>query len=408
MLAALNLKLLPEPLIPIGGGAIDLTPFLIMVGLLSLGSYFMLRRGHQPAVQLALQVGAAPLLVAGYYLAATKVRQLVASDPLLPTGPIELVPLVVGVGLTWLILSRRGPFRQKARRIIQNVAMLAFVFGVYPCACMVRDFLSGVTMLNFDNLTAFKYMMLIVPVSVFAMMWGRVFCGWVCPIGFVQEITTKLTNWMRSNQDQARMRKIRFYVAVLLLVATVLMYKVIKPFNEPILQGMAAGYMSVLAILVMLSVSDDRWERRLRIVRYVALSFFVGATVLGIYLHAAFCVLFTNILDKATILLFIGVLGFSLILSQAWCRFLCPEGALLGLLTRLSGFKINLDRLKCSGCNVCNTVCPVEAINLGKVDEKSCLYCCKCVDACPTDAIDMTQPPSDSLLRLPVLRATGS
>lgn len=342
ILAAFDYKLAPGPLIPVAG-TIDLAPFLIMVFLLSLGSFFM----------------------------------------------------------------RLAPGRQKMRRVIQTAAFVAFVIGFYPCACMVRDLLKGAALVNFNNLQAFEFMMLIVPVGAFALIWGRVFCGWVCPIGFLQEITTKLTNWMRVAPDQTRIRKIRFGLAAALLLGTVAVYAFIRPDNEPLIQGVAAGYLIVLAILIMLSVADTRWERHLRVVRYVALSFFVGATVLGIYLHAAFCVLFTNILDNATVLLFLGVLFSSLVLSQAWCRFLCPEGALLGLLTRYSGWKIRLDKTKCSACNACNTVCPVEAIDVGEVDEKSCLYCCKCVDACPTDAIDMAGQRPEGVVQLTVLGSAG-
>ena len=329
-----------------------------------------------------------------------------SDGPLLPVaGTIDLAPFLIMVTLLSLgsFFMHRYPHRQLMRRVIQCTAFGAFVVGTYPCACMTRDFLLGATKLNWDNLEAFKYLMLIVPVMAFALVWGRVFCGWVCPIGFVQEMATKLTNWMRLSPNQVSIKKVRFGLAAVLLLGTVAMYPVLRPKNEPLLQGVAAGYMIVLAILIMLSVSDGRWERRLRIVRYVALSFFLASTVLGIYLHAAFCVLFTNILDNSTVILFLGVMFASLVLSQAWCRFLCPEGALLSLLTRVSGWKIRLDHGKCSECNVCNTVCPVEAINVGEVDEKSCLYCCKCVDACPTEALDMAGQRSEARVNLTVL-----
>jgi len=116
------------------------------------------------------------------------------------------------------------------------------------------------------------------------------------------------------------------------------------------------------------------------------------------------------------VLLLPGVLFASLILSQAWCRFLCPEGALLGLLTRWSGRKIRLDRRKCTACNTCHRVCPVDAIEVGEVDERSCLYCCRCVDSCPTEAIDMAGVPIDqtgeafgeeSPVELPAVPGTG-
>ncbi len=330
--------------------------------------------------------------------------------PLVPVaGSVDLAPFLLMVGLlTVATLGLRAcAGRQRLRRGVQIVSTAAFVFGLHPCACMVRDLLKGVTLVNFDNLRVFQLTMLIVPVAAFAMAWGRVFCGWVCPIGFIQEMAARLTGPMRRSPHPLRMRRIRMALAAALLLGTTLVYTLWRPANYVVLQGLGAGFLIVLAILIMLSVADDRWERRLRVVRYLSLAFFAAGTLLGIYLHAAFCVLFVNDLDTATIMLFVGVTAASLVLSQAWCRFLCPEGALLGLLTRLSGWKIRLDAARCSSCDTCRKVCPVEAIELGKVDERSCLYCCRCVDQCPTQALAMAGAGAgvreDSLLSLPVV-----
>ncbi|UCD30207.1 MAG: 4Fe-4S binding protein [Planctomycetota bacterium] len=348
-----------------------------------------------------------------YPLAAISFKFL--QEPLIPVaGTVDLAPFLIMIGLLSVggILVRMGWIRQRQwlRRGTQVAATLAFVIGLHPCACMVRDLLQGALKINYDNVRAFQLMMLIVPLATFTIIWGRVFCGWVCPIGFIQEVATKSTNWMRFSPHQKVMRQIRFILAAVLLLGTVVIYTYIRPANEPILQGMAAGYLIVLAILIILGVADKRWELRLRNVRYAALSFFVVSTVLGIYLHAAFCVLFTNDWRRSPVMLLAGVLFASLILSQAWCRFLCPEGALLGLLTRLSGLKIRLNRSKCTACNTCNKACPVEAIEVGQVDERSCLYCCRCVDSCPTKAIDMTDEElvSESLSELPVMPSTDN
>ena len=331
-------------------------------------------------------------------------------EPLIPVaGTVDLAPFLIMIGLLALgaVLMRlgRNPRRQWLRRVTQMAATAAFVLGLHPCACLVRDLLRGLRWVNLDTVLAFQLMMLIVPVAVFALMWGRVFCGWVCPIGFIQELAAKSTNWMRRLPGGKTAARIRFVLAAVLLMGTVAAYSFIRTENEPVLQGLAAGYLIALAILIMLSVSDKQWEKRLRKVRYIALSAFAFATVVGVYLNAAFCVLFTNDWRASPVLLLVGVLFASLVLSQAWCRFLCPEGALLGLLTRFSGTRIRLDEARCSACNVCNKVCPVEAIEIGRVDELSCLYCCKCVDACPTTALVMgpEQNDRDSLMQLPVI-----
>src|SRR5262249_3495321 len=94
--------------------------------------------------------------------------------PLVPVaGTVDLAPFLLMILLPTLgtIGLRARWKRQGLRRGVQIVSTLAFVFGLHPCACMVRDAIRGLLLINFDNLTAFSYMMLIVPVVAFALMW---------------------------------------------------------------------------------------------------------------------------------------------------------------------------------------------------------------------------------------------
>jgi len=126
-------KLLEEAVFPVEGTAIDLLPFYIMFGLLALGS-----------------------------LATLKMKN-----------------------------------RQLARRVVQTCSALAFVVGVHPCMCMIRDTLLGSTLLAINTLEAFKYMMIFCLVAAFGLIYGRIFCGWICPLGFFQEISAAYFNWAR-------------------------------------------------------------------------------------------------------------------------------------------------------------------------------------------------------------------
>lgn len=317
-------------------------------------------------------------------------------EPLVPVaGTVDLAPFLVMVSLLSVgaVLMRVRPawHRQWLRRIVQSIGMLAFVFGLHPCACMVRDLLRGASLVNYNNVWAFQSMMLIVPVVAFGMAWGRAFCGWVCPIGFVQELTGKLGEPLCREGSSRGLLWVRFVMAGSLLLGTLAAYALIRPDNEPLLQGIPAAYLIVLSILITLSVADRRWEVGLRRVRYASLVFFVGGTVLSIHLQAAFCVLFTNDRQYTMLLLLAGVLAAAVILSSAWCRFLCPEGALLSLLTRLSGWRVHWEPSRCTRCNTCRQVCPTDAIETGHVDESACLACCRCIDACPCEALDVGQ-----------------
>ncbi len=75
----------------------------------------------------------------------------------------------------------------------------------------------------------------------------------------------------------------------------------------------------------------------------------------------------------------------SVFIRNFWCRFLCPYGALLGLVSFLSPYKIKRNPVSCIDCNLCAKACP-SAIKVDKVitvlsDE--CTSCLSCVDACP-------------------------
>jgi polyferredoxin len=322
----------------------------------------------------------------------------VFQGPLLPVaGTVDLAPFLVMVTLLTIgaVAMRLRPSwrRQWVRRLMQTTAFCAFVVGLHPCACMIRDLLRGIFWINDNAVLAFQLMMLIVPVAAFAMVWGRVFCGWVCPIGFVQEMVSKLGAPLTQAHSSRAAQWLRFAMAAVLLIGTVVAYAFIRPHNEPLLQGMSAGYLIILAILILLSVADRQWELGLRRVRYIALAFFAGGTILNIHLQAAFCVLFTNDLQQTMLLLLGGVLIATVILSMAWCRFLCPEGALLSLLAPLSGWRVILRPGRCTTCHTCRQMCPVDAIDVGHVDDRSCLHCCRCIDACPTQAIDVAEAP---------------
>jgi NAD-dependent dihydropyrimidine dehydrogenase PreA subunit len=82
------------------------------------------------------------------------------------------------------------------------------------------------------------------------------------------------------------------------------------------------------------------------------------------------------------VLIALGVL--SLLYKNFWCRYLCPYGALAGLLSRLSPLKIKRNEEKCTHCHACTTHCPtqidVEAQALVKSEE--CFGCLTCVSRC--------------------------
>jgi len=151
------------------------------------------------------------------------------------------------------------------------------------------------------------------------------------------------------------------------------------------------------------------WRRldvALRGAKYLLLLFFIKiilldmpALALGSFLKAPYWAVsdvrmlhfFTAM--SATTLTAIAVLaGLSLFYRNAWCRYLCPYGALLGLVSMMSPMKIRRREDDCTGCRRCSGTCPSRLPVHRKVSVLSpeCTGCLSCASACPEGALSMT------------------
>ena len=81
----------------------------------------------------------------------------------------------------------------------------------------------------------------------------------------------------------------------------------------------------------------------------------------------------------------LGVLVLSFFLRNPWCRYLCPYGALLGLLALISPFQIKRNPGTCIACKKCERVCPASIPVSIKMTMRSpeCIGCLECVAVCP-------------------------
>ncbi len=99
---------------------------------------------------------------------------------------------------------------------------------------------------------------------------------------------------------------------------------------------------------------------------------------------------------------------FSMIVQNFWCRYLCPYGALMGLLSLLSPVKIRRDTAACIDCAKCAKVCP-SALPVDKlitIRSAECTGCLSCIAVCPAaDALQFSLAPRKGLA--PVSRWKG-
>jgi len=95
----------------------------------------------------------------------------------------------------------------------------------------------------------------------------------------------------------------------------------------------------------------------------------------------------------------VTVLGVLVVVSvfvrDAWCRYLCPYGALVGVLGRLAPLKVTRDPEVCTQCQACTRACParLSVHTVRRVASVECSLCQDCVIACPGPACLAVRPP---------------
>jgi polyferredoxin len=160
-----------------------------------------------------------------------------------------------------------------------------------------------------------------------------------------------------------------------------------------------------------------RWlDVPLRGIKYLLLGFFVWATWIAMGLPSLRGFLdspYNRVADVKMLLFFaepsrltVGVVAAlviaSVLVRDAWCRYLCPYGALLGLLGRLSPLKVERDVTTCIDCQACTRACPARiAVHAAtRVRNVECSGCQDCVAACPVAGCLAVRPPARPRLRL--------
>jgi polyferredoxin len=164
--------------------------------------------------------------------------------------------------------------------------------------------------------------------------------------------------------------------------------------------GLASGLLNHLGRKLNLSrVPGPRVDILLHAPKYALLAFFLYTVFVGMdlraverfssnpYNFAADARMLAFFLDPSALTLMVlpGLAVFGVLLRSAWCRYLCPYGALLGLLSWAGPVRIRRDKDVCVQCARCSASCPGGIPVHLKDDVRSpeCVGCMRCQSVCP-------------------------
>lgn len=216
---------------------------------------------------------------------------------------------------------------------------------------------------------------------------GRAFCGWVCPIGFIQDIITNLKGRLDSVSPHTHKPSKRFKYFVLFMTLFIS-----GTLGLALYMGFGTDYKAALGVFasgpfIMISPEGTLFgtvPALLTFARENLFSFFTRPpTMQEVWAEL------NRIppLFALRILILIGFFGAAWRVPRFWCRYICPTGALMAIFQKYSYAGIRRDPVKCPKCSHCEVRCPMQ-INIldlpwEKFNDPECILCMECVDACP-------------------------
>ena len=229
-------------------------------------------------------------------------------------------------------------------------------FNCYSCPGAIASCPLGSLQnaLNASGHTAPWYMLGIL--ALFGVILGRTICGWLCPLGLIQELLHKIpVPKIRKSTATRWLSYLKYVFLVVFAIAIPIWYG----FNKGIpLPGFCkyicpAGTLEgAVGLLQNKANATSFYQLKLLFTRKWVIMLVIG-------LACAFC-------------------------YRSFCRFICPLGAIYGFFNRFSLTGVKVDAGRCNGCGLCVRRCQMDVKHVG---DHECISCGKCMDSCAQGAI---------------------
>ena len=250
-----------------------------------------------------------------------------------------------------------------ARRLVQTAVMVLLVGGNLWGWTVLRGNLSSSIVLGVVPLAdPFAVLQLLaaggllatdvligaaITLVFYALLGGRVFCSWICPMNAVTDLANRLGRRFKTGTGSRRVfgRPARYFILVMALVLSAVLgvaaFEAVSPIGmlqRGLVFGMGAGWLAVTAVFL-----------------------------------------------------------FDLLIQRnGFCGHVCPLGAFYALVGRTALLRVDHDHEKCTKCMDCITVCPENQILAlvgqvsGSVNDGVCTNCGRCIEVCPDAALSFS------------------
>jgi len=232
-----------------------------------------------------------------------------------------------------------------------------------------------------EFLTAFSLSLIII---LFSFLFGRVWCGWFCPLGTILD----LFSLKRGNNKQLTHTKLKYIKYMLLF--TILFTAI---------WGIQTLLIFDPVTLLIRSLTFSIWPLMDKTITSLE-KFLYPFDFLGKYIAEFDSAIRPSIFPTFPTfyrwslgfgVIFLAILLSNLYAPRFWCRYICPLGGLLAIFSKFAIFRRDVNS-QCINCGICNERCPTAAIDSSKgysSNPAECTLCMDCFKACPVNSIEL-------------------
>src|SRR5919109_478840 len=269
--------------------------------------------------------------------------------------------------------------------------VLPIVPSVYSQA-QVTSTLDATTVLLRDGL--FPWLPVGIMLVVGAIL-GRFMCGWICPVGFLQDVITTVKGRVDSVEKRAHVYWIR-----LKYVLVVLAFLISGTLGLAVYYGSGGDYKNSLGPFadgVFVAITPDgTLFGTLPMMLAGAWSYLTTDSSALTFVNISKWIGSVSAITWLNIIILVGFVYAAWRIPRFWCRYVCPVGAIMAVTQKNSLLGMHRDPIKCSDCKECETACPMQIpildLDWKKFNDSECILCMACIDACPAGALSPKFP----------------
>lgn len=222
----------------------------------------------------------------------------------------------------------------------------------------------------------------VVALIVLTLVFGRIYCSVVCPLGIFQDVLARLRRKKNRYSYSPEVRWLRYPMLVVFVLAGVVgvgsLFQLLAPYS-------AYGRIATLLL-------QPVWK--------------LGNNVLATMAERADSYAFysVDVWTKSLPVLIVAAATLVVLLVLAWrggrtyCNTICPVGTVLSFFARFSWLKIRFDQEKCRNCSLCTKNCKASCIDYKThtVDYSRCVVCGNCLSKCNFNALSYSHAKGSS------------